>query len=147
MTLYVLTQAISTPVASVMSASTQATTPPTACRKSGRGGRGGWGGNTKQVAVPGNCYRCDKAGHYVRNCPKRNTHRYPPPDGNVDTSTKVHQKKGDKSDVTMSYCYVCNHWDYYNYPGHDAWQDTQGGDSGTGGHADAAVAAVGGGED
>ena len=42
---------------------------------------------------------------------------------------------------------MCKHWDYHNSPGHDAWQDTQGGASGTGDHATAAVAAVEGGED
>ena len=42
---------------------------------------------------------------------------------------------------------MCKRWDYHNAPGHDTWQDTQGGDSGTGGHDDADVDAVGGGED
>ena len=68
-------------------------------------------------------------------------------DGTHDTTNKVHRKKGDKSDVTMSYCSVCKRWEHHNVPGNNTWQDTQGGDSGTGGHATAAMADVGTGED
>ena len=42
---------------------------------------------------------------------------------------------------------MCKHWGYHNTPGRDDWQDTQSGAYGTGGHAAAAVSAVGGGED
>ena len=45
----------------------------------------------------------------------------------------------------MSYCYVFKRWDYHNAPCHDSWQATQGGAPGTGGHAAASVADVGGG--
>ena len=81
------------------------------------------------------------------DCPDRNTYWYPPPSGTEDTATKVHCNKGAKPDVTMYYCSVCKRWYYHNAPGHEAWQATQGGDSGTGGHAVADVYAVGGGED
>ena len=47
----------------------------------------------------------------------------------------------------MYYCYVCQNWDSHHTPGNNACLDTQGGASGTGGHATAAVSAVGGGED
>ena len=42
---------------------------------------------------------------------------------------------------------MCKRWDYHNAPDHDVLQDTQGGASGTGGNAAAAMATVGGGED
>ena len=112
-------QDISTVVAYDMSASTQATPPQIVWGGSARSIRGGRGENPKQVAVPSKFYRCGKAGHYVRYCPERNTYWDPPPDGTDDTSTKFHCKKGDKVGVTMSYCSVCNHWDYHNAPDHE----------------------------
>ena len=112
-------QAISTDVAVVLSASTQATPPPPK-GEGGRGDRGCRGGNPKQVAVPGNCNRCGKAGRYVQDCPERNTYWDPPPDGTEDSYIKVHRKKGDKLYVTMSYCSVSKRWDYHNAPDHDA---------------------------
>ena len=97
-------QAISTAVADAMSDSTQATPPPPVRGGSGMGGRGGQGRNPKQVAVSGNCNRCGKADHYVRDCPERNMYWDTPPDGTEDTATMVNRKKGAKLDVTMSYC-------------------------------------------
>ena len=47
----------------------------------------------------------------------------------------------------MFFFSVYNCWDYHNAPGHNTWKATQGGASGTGGHAIATVYAVGGGED
>ena len=66
-------QYIYTSVVSYMSTSTQATPLPP---KGGghRGGRGGLCGHLKQDTVPGNCNRCVKEGHYVRDCPERNTY-------------------------------------------------------------------------
>ena len=90
-----------------MYASTQYTLPPTIRVGSDRGIRDGWGENYKQVEVPGNFNRCGKAGHYVRDFPKWNTYWDSHPSGTEDTSTKVHLKKGDKPDVTLSYCSVC----------------------------------------
>ena len=71
----------------------------------------------------------------------------PPPDGTEDTATNFHCNRGDKLDVTMSYCSVCKHWDDHHSPGHNACQDTQGGASDIGGHSDTAVDSVGVGED
>ena len=72
---------------------------------------------------------------------------YPHPSVTEDTATKVHRNKGAKPDVTMYYCSMCKRWYYHNAPGHKAWQATQGGDSGTGGHAAADVDASRCGED
>ena len=140
-------QAISTDVFSIMSVSTQATPPPPGQGGGGRGNMGGQGGSHKKVAFTGNFNRCGKAVHYVRDCPDRNTYWDQTPAGTEDTDTKVRCKKGDKSDITMSYCSVCKRWDYHNAPGHSACQATQVGASGTGSHAATSVAAVGGGED
>ena len=56
----------------------------------------------------------------------------------------MHRKKGAESDVTMSYFSVCKRWGCNNAQGHNAWQATEGGASGTGGHSAATVSDVGG---
>ena len=135
-------------VAYTISDSTQANTPQFSDRGGqGGGGRGGRGGYPKQVAFPGNCNSCDNAGHYVRDCPERNTYWDPHPAGTEYTATKANHKKGSKLDVTMYYLFVWNRLDYHHAIGHNAWQDTQGGASVTGGHAAADVADIRGGED
>ena len=140
-------QAIYTAVADAMSTCTRDTEPPPGKGGGGRGGMVGRGGHPKQVEVSGNCNCCGKAGYYVREFPKWNMYWDPTPNDTEDNSTKLHCKRGDKLDVTMSYFYVCKRWYYNNAPGHDSCQDTQGGASGTGDHSAAFVAAVGGGED
>ena len=67
-------QAISTNVATDMSASAQADSPPPGQGGSDRVISGDRGRNTKQVSVPGNCNRCSKAVQYVRDFPERNTY-------------------------------------------------------------------------
>ena len=147
-------QSISTAVAAAISASNQSTPPPPVGRGDrggmgggGRGSRGGRGGDPKQVELPSNCNRCGKSVHYVRDFPEKNTSWDPPSAGTKDTSTKVHRKKGDNSDVTMSYCSMCKRWDHHHAPGHDDCKATQVGASGTVVHASAAVATVGSRED
>ena len=85
-------QAISTAVDSNMSASAHAT-PSSPKGSGGRGGRGVGCGNTKQVSVLGDCNRCGKAGHYVRDRLERNTYWDLPPAVTKDTATKVHHNK------------------------------------------------------
>ena len=135
-------QDISNAVAYAIYASTQATTPPPK-GDNGRVDRGGLGGNSNYVAVPVNCNCCGKEGPYVWDCSKRNTYWDPPPAGTVDAATKVHCKKGDKSDVTMSYLSVCKRWDYHNAPCQNTWQAIQGGASGTDVHDASTVDDVG----
>ena len=57
-------QSISTAVAATMSASIHSNPPLPCWGSGGRGVRGGRGGNPKQVAVPGNCKCCGKAGNF-----------------------------------------------------------------------------------
>ena len=112
-------QSISNVLSSTTSYYTQATPPPPGQCGDGRGFRGGCGGYPKQVLVRINCNRCGKAGHYVQDFTKPNTYWYLPPDGNEDTDTNVHCKKGAKSVFTMSYFSVYKRWYYHNASGHN----------------------------